>query len=258
MNLQDMMYNRKGFIHHPETPAEDKEFYNYHKGKARHLLQIGKAFIDSEGVLSYRSAPHGKEELSTSSKFLHRGVYCPSPVLDILITNSSRGRILVKPTDRSHITNRYVYDASGKLSFLDNYIEDKMVSSEYLVYQDNLIYGITVGMGGKILSVSEEKYTNRVLENYICAFYAEDGTGLNCLQMDCEQYIYDQCGLLDWNYYQLYYSWENVAPSGFIEHKRYRFARENGMLKSFFRVNNDGTPFVGSTVNEIKLKRKAW
>ena len=74
MNLQDMMYNRKGFIHHPETPPEDKAFYVHHKSKAHQLLQIGKDFIDNEGVLSHRSLPRGKEEFGSNSKYLHRGV----------------------------------------------------------------------------------------------------------------------------------------------------------------------------------------
>ena len=257
MNLQDMMYNRKGFIHHPETPPEDKAFYVHHKSKAHQLLQIGKDFIDNEGVLSHRSLPRGKEEFGSNSKYLHRGVYCPSPVLDILISNSKRGKILVRPSNRSHITNRYVYDTSGRLLFLDDYIDDKMVSSEYLIYVENFIYGVTIGMNGKVLSVSEEVYNNGILEDYICAYFAEDTTGLYCFEMHCEKYYYDQLGLLDWSYYMLYYSWEQLAPSGFIEHKRFRFTREDGWLKSFYRVNHDGSPIAGSAVTQIKMKRKA-
>lgn len=75
--------------------------------------------------------------------------------------------------------------------------------------------------------------------------------------MDCEQYHYDGLGLMDWDYYQLHYGWEDVAPSGFVKHNRYRFTRENGLLKEFTRVNIDGTPIEGSIVNEVKVKRKA-
>lgn len=257
MKMREMMYNRKGFMHHPDTPPEDKDFYIQQKEKARQLLQIGEHFISSGGVLSHRSLIRGREELGSRSKHLHRGVYCPSPVLDILITNSKRGRILVKPSERSHITNRYVYDTEDRLLYIDSYIDDRMISSEYLLYQNNIVYGVTVGMNGRLMSVTEEEYAGGKLQSYIWAFYSGEELNLNCNQMDCEKYYYDDKGLLDWDYYQIYFSWEKEAPSGFIKHKRYRFTREEGYLKSFTLVNNDGSLIEDSSVNEIKLKRKA-
>lgn len=257
MNWMENVYNRKGFIHHPDTPQEDKDFYIYHKEKARQLLQIGEKFINEEGILSHRSMPRGKEELGTKSKHLHRGIYCPSPVLDILITNAKRGRILVRPSERSKISNRYVYDEFGKLIFIDNYIDDKMISSEYLLYQDNTIYGVEVGMSGRIICVSEEQYAQGKLICYIRAYNYGAGNTTECGQLDCEKYHYDDVGLLDWDYYQLDYGCECIAPSGFIDHKRFRFIRKDGMLKGFYLVNNDGSTIEGSFVNEIKMNRKA-
>lgn len=257
MNWKEIAYNRKGFLHHPETPTEDILFYHRSKEKAQKLLQIGESFICNEGVLSYRSIVRGKEELGTQSRYLHRGVYCPSPVLDILLVNSKRGKVLVRPTNRSRITNRYVYDTSNRLIFVDNYIDDKMVSSEYLIYRDNVHYGITVGMNGKLVCISEEQYSNGHIESYVYALYSGEEHQMRCYQMDCEKYYYDECGLADWDYYQIHYDWETVAPSGFIKHNRYRFAREDGWLKSFTLVNNDGTLICGSLANEIRIKRKA-
>lgn len=71
---------------------------------------------------------------------------------------------------RSRITNRYVYDSSNRLTFVDNYIDGKMVSAEYLLYQDGIIYGVTVGMSGRIVCVSEELFLANRLESYICAY----------------------------------------------------------------------------------------
>ena len=257
MNWQEIMYNRKGYVHHPDTPPGDKDFYIQHKETVRKLLHVGERFITREGVMAQRSLPRGKEELCVKSKLLHRGFYCPSPVLDVLITNSKRGRILVKPTERSHITNRYVYDTSNRLCFVDNYIDDIMVSSEYLIYEDNVIYGVTVGMNGALISVSEEQYLNERIKSYICAFYSGEEYKKRCYQMNYEEYHYDEQGLLDWDYYEIHYGWEDIAPSGFIKHNRYRFVREDGWLKSFTLVNNDGTPISGSVVEDIKIKRRA-
>lgn len=257
MNWQDMQYNRRGFIHHPDTPQEDKIFYFQQKEEVCRLLIMGENFVKGEGVRSYRSIPCGKEELGSKSKYLHRGVYCPSPVLDILITNAKRGSILVRPNSKSRITNRYVYDIDDRLIYIDNYIDGKMVSSEYILYRDGDIYGITIGTSGILICISKEHYTNKRLESYLCAFYSRESQNFGCHHMDYEKYDYDEQGLLDWDYYQIYYGWEKVAPSGFVKHTRYRFARKDGCLSSFTQVNIDGTPISGSYVNEINLKRQA-
>ncbi|MBQ3505016.1 MAG: hypothetical protein IJA75_10005 [Oscillospiraceae bacterium] len=257
MNWQEIQYNRRGFIHHPDTPEEDKFFYCQQKEEACHYLLIAESFIKGEGVLSYRSIPHGKEELGSKSRYLHRGVYCPSPVLDILITNAKRGKVLVRPNARSNITNRYVYDVSGRLLYVDNYIDGKMVSSEYILYQEDNIYGITIGTSGSLICISKEQYTDKRLENYLCAYYSREDGHLCCHQLDYERYDYDEYGLRDWDYYQIYFGWEKVAPSGFVKHNRYRFTRKEGYLSTFTQINIDGSPIPESYANEIKLKRKA-
>lgn len=257
MNWNELVLNRKGFIHHPETPEQDRVAYSQNRIKAQQLLQIAMDFIQSNGVLSHRSIPQGKELLGTKSKFLHRGVFCPSPVLDILITNSKRGKILVRPTKKSNITNKYVYDESNRLIWVDNYIDNRIVSSEYLLYQSDAIYGITIGMSGRLLSVSEERYANKRIENYICAYYSGEDCEIQCYQVHLERYHYEECGLAGWDYYEIYYSWEHIAASGFIRHNRYRLTQEDGWLKSFVRVNIDGTAIEGAEYTEIKVKRKA-
>ena len=62
MNWKEQALNRKGFLHHPETPPEDKAFYIQHKEKARQLLEIGIKFLREERVLSWRSTPSDKEK----------------------------------------------------------------------------------------------------------------------------------------------------------------------------------------------------
>lgn len=257
MSWLDSIVNRKGFFHHPDTPQEEKDFYLLHKETIPRLLQIGENFIQSDGVLSHRSLPRGKTELGTGAKFLHRGFYCPSPALDLWISNAKRGKILVRPSERSHITNRYVFDTSGRLLFLDTYSEDKMLSSEYLLYLDSAIYGVTVGMDGRLDCVSEELYENGRLESYICAYYSWYGQDADCWKMDCEQYFYDELGLLDWELWELDYGIEMVAPSGLIRHSRFRFARKDGWLESFIRIDPDGTPPENACVIQVKVKRKA-
>lgn len=257
MDLLSAGKNRKGFIHHPETPSEDKLFYFQHKEKAAELLHIGEAFLKNDGVVTLRSVPRGIEQIGANARNLHRGFYCPSPVIDILVMNAKRGKIMIRPSARSKITNRYVYDTANKLIFVDNYIDGKMVSSEYLQYQNDIVYGITVGMRSDLIGISEEVYLDGRLRSYIYANYSRFEDNLACYQMDCEIYHYDDLGLMGWNHYQLYYGWERVAPSGYIKHNRYSLARQDGWLTEYTQTNLDGSPINGSIANEIKIKRKA-
>lgn len=248
--------NHKGFFHHPDTPSEDKALYIQNQDKAIALLRLGTAFLEG-GVVEHRSIPCDRAELCVNSRYLHRGYYCPSPVLDLLVTNTRRGRILKRPTERSNITNRYAYDTSGRLIYTDNFINGKMVSSEYVKYHENLVYGITIGMSGRIICISEERYANSRIVSYQCAYYSGAGESTICYRMDCENYQYDEEGLAYWDHGQIYFGWEQAGADGFIQHNRYSFLRENGWLKAFVRVQTDGTPMDENVLNEIKIKRKA-
>lgn len=257
MEWENMILNRKGFLHHAETNDDDRCFYTQQKEKSDQMLKIGRQFVDHDGVLSHRSIPCGKEELAVGAKYLHRGVYCPSPVLDLLIANAKRGRVLRRSSPRSVITNRFVFDTSGRLLYTDNYFDGKLGSSEYLLYDGNSVFGITLSGSGRIICVSEERYTEGRLASYDCAYYAPGQTGCECWQMDCERYHYDDIGLLTWEYYRLYFSFEAFAPSGFVDHERYRFTREDGLLTSFIPVDLDGKPMENYEPTVVRKPREA-
>ena len=246
-------FDRKGFTHHPDTPQADKEVYLEHRSKVQKLMQIGLDFILEDGVLYYRSEEPGREEFGANSKFLHRGAYCPSPVLDLLITNVKRGKILVRPSSRSKITHRFRYAQDGRLLYVDNFSDEKMVSSEYLQHAGEALYGITIGMSGRLLCVSEERYEKDCLVSYTLAHFWGENENLTCDKVSCERYEYNDEGLEFWDYYQLDYGVERIAPSGYVSHIRYQFEQENGMLARYRIINH---PNVDSgAVFEIASKR---
>lgn len=257
MNWKELQYNHRGYLHHPSTPREDVSFYFEQKDKTQNFLQMGINFVRKDGAALQRSEEHNKEELGINSKNLHRGVYCPSPVLDLLFSSSKRGKVLTRANSRSHVTNRYRYDQSGRLTYIDNYYDGTLVSSEYLVYQENCIYGITIGLSGKLLCVSEEIFENKQLISYTIAYFSGELDHLECYRACCEQYRYHPDGLLDWDYYRIEFGWEKFAPSGFIDHKRYRFEREKGIIVRFFEFLPDGTVDMSRSVDTSGKKRSA-
>ena len=98
-------------------------------------------------ALEYQSCVPQKEELAANSCYMHRGYYCPSPILDQVLTNAKRGKLLKHPTKRSHITNRYCYDGNGDL-YLAEYISDHLVLyREYVVRDGDVRYGFFVQSG---------------------------------------------------------------------------------------------------------------
>jgi hypothetical protein len=258
MEWEHQMGNHKGFLHHPETDDDDRQFYIQQKEIAYQLLEIGRHFVEHDGVLHHRSIPCSREELAVGAKYLHRGAYCPSPVLDLLITNTKRGKILRRPSPRSKISNRFIFDASGKLLYTDNYLFDgKLGSSEYLLYEGDTVYGVTLAQFGGIVSVSRERYAQGRIVSYDCAYYAPGLAGIECFQMFCERYHYDDIGLLTWEYYQLHFSFEAVATSGFVKHERFRFTREDGRLTSFIPVTPEGKPMEDYEPTVVRSPRKA-
>ena len=256
LDWKSFMYDRN-VCNEPTSAMLTDAFFCDQYDKAIQLLEIGKKFIADEGAIAHRSIPRGKEELGIQSRYLHRGAYCPSPVLDLLITNAKRGKILVRPNARSKITNRYVFDLSGKLAFIDNYIDEKMVSSEYLIYKMNTVYGITIGMSGRMMCVSEEEYLGERILRYTRAFYSDGKESMYCYQIDSEKYDYDDTGLANWDYMQIYFSNEDVCPKALMKHNRYYFTKADGFLKSFTQTHHNGIPIANGVENKVDIKRKA-
>lgn len=255
MKWTEFAINRKGFLHHADTPKEDREFYFHQKEKATQLLQLGSCFLNNSAPQNAMEQTSRKVEYSQKSRYLHRGFYCPSLVLDIVISNAKRGEILNKSNRRNGISNRYEYDAEDRLVRAENFSNGKRTSTEYIFYRENYIYGVTVDNDGIISIISEEEYAENHLQSFILAHYSENGC---CRQMDCEKYDYSKAGGLIWDYYQLHFGWERVAPSGFVAHDRYRFTEENGILKDFALIDEHGGTINpdGATVIDICRKVK--
>ena len=56
-----------------------------------------------------------REEYTVNSRYLHRGYYCPSPLLDDLIDNTRKGVLHSGKTKRKKISNRYLYNSKDEL-----------------------------------------------------------------------------------------------------------------------------------------------
>lgn len=118
----------------------------------------------------YHAETVRKEFASGSS--LHRGFYCPSPVFDIVVGNAKRGKLLKKVTARSKPSHEYDFDAEGRLlrCRTRSHSDGSIVSTEYLVYESDMRYGLCFDAQNRLLNISEEAYHDGRLVHYYLAF----------------------------------------------------------------------------------------
>ena len=137
-----------------------------------------------------------RREFASQSRYLHRGFYCPSPVLDRIIRSAKRGRILKRITSASKPTHEYGFDASGRLLWCTSFDRGSVLSTEYLIYDECAVYGITFNAYG-IEAITEEVYEDGKLVRYIHCLYTSFDNTVECMQLECEHYSYEEnhlCG----------------------------------------------------------------
>lgn len=137
--------------------------------------------------------PIGKEEYALGAKYLHRGPYCPSPVHDKLVIGIRRGRIAKRMTKASRPTNRYEFDLEGKLRLAETIYPNGHVSTEFLFYEENVVFGLTYGGGDKLTALSVERYSEGRLGSYVLVDCYRSGSEVDYVisKVAYERYHYD-------------------------------------------------------------------
>ena len=227
---------------------------NRHKDCER-LLAIGKEYLR---LLRLRSEEiRGnvvKVEYATGGD-IHRGFYCPSPVLDIIIGNVHRGRILKRVMAQSKINHRFGFDARHRLIYTEALVDGIVSSTEYLFVQDNFRFGITIQSAYELVSISEEVFENQKLTRYSHLSVYPDQDGYFCSNLYVETYLYDVQGLKSSEK-------EEYQPYVNVLHKyHYDFERENGYLSTYTVVDcsieGEDVWQIDSPVYVVRMKRKA-
>ena len=202
--------------------------------KAKFLLRVAQCFLQAGGPEEYQSKPVVREELAVGADgYLHRGTYSPSPVIDLLVGNCHRGRILKRPSSRSRISHRYLFDDEDLYMVLGYRAKDpnQVGTMEYLLHEEGLVVGITLSNHGEIYILSEERYNGENLTDYFWVACRNYGKEYAFIRGERESYVYDEEGILECT--------SSHFESGYYETvHRYRFIREAGYLKSYFDVKN--------------------
>lgn len=152
-------------------------------------------------------------EYGYGGEVLHRGYYCPSPVIDIVIGRGSRGRHSKRKNEKKE--NDYVFykDKDGRLVMVDTFAEFEdtgrvLYNREFIFYEQ----GRTVAPQFRfnkglppidIVDLTLCDYEEGRLTQYRRLHmysYIENGTVVKWMknrQLDAEDYSYDSSGLLE-------------------------------------------------------------
>lgn len=109
-------------------------------------------------------------EYSKGGETIHRGYYCPSPILDLIVGNAKRGRLLKRKPDFGKFTYEYGFDIDNRLIRVREVNEfttpDTRYNEEYLIYNKNIVFGIEFDNTGEINTVSRCTYENGNITKY--------------------------------------------------------------------------------------------
>jgi len=200
------------------------------------------------------------EEYSTGGEVLHRGFYCPSPIIDIVIGNSKRGRILQRMTQESKPTYKYGFNADGELILVTNIIYDiNAIGTEIIIPNDNKEIGISFQDccgERKIGRISECIYHDDQLVTYIEGAYCSFEDRVFSLKK--EEYLYPDKSLE--TAFMYFFTNDKVRP--ILTHQEYRFKHDNeGYLLCYVSIDHPGSssreePFWNGQVYDVRIKRK--
>ena len=200
------------------------------------LYEIGKSYAENFMELyEKRSDDVIYWENSRGGAGLHRGYYCPSPVLDLVTGGLNRGKLLKrKTTNKSDF--EYGFDANEKLTLTrQNYENIESIGAELIFNKDGVETGISAEInsfsekGYGIKEVSESHYENgRICSWCICFF----NFGQGIWEYRKEDYEYSCEGLKTFDLYSLHYS--KAEPM--LRHSKYVFEHDEEGYLSRYKV----------------------
>ena len=245
--MQKFEYDIKGFVNSSKTPDTDKALFKRKYDEAIVLLDKGLHFL-TENYNTVVLDPDTNYHQSASGSTLPRGFYCPSPIWDVVVGNKKRGRLLIRESQRSNVSHRYVFSKDSALLRVEMLYSGQVFATEYIKQYGEITYGFTIDTSGRIYAVSKELYHDGTLEQYTVVYYLFINSTYSVLNTHCESYWRDELGL---------HTCEIVICEhavGHIDRKVYRFERNDGYLDSYYVIEDDK---IVSPKYTVQPRRKA-
>lgn len=170
----------------------------------------------------------GLLELSCTGSNMFRGYLHPSPVFDLIVGNTKRGRKCKGNVSVEKISHRYWLNDKYQLTYIETMNACNVIYCESLIYEQNARIGITTDGEGNITGISEEKYERNRITSFAYLSYCKTANGNVLCHLHWEEYKYDENGLCFCEFVSNYNP--DYEPFTFSQ---YLFTVQNGLIISY-------------------------
>lgn len=206
---------------------------NYFSKECERVTKVAEKYRDSYLEFFERNSKEVvRIEYGIGGEVLHRGFYCPSIILDIVVGNVKRGRIAKKKPMKSP-ERIYGFDQNNKLLTVEREFE-----KEFLIYEGQREWGFT--FNNELSLIAESVYDKKGrIESYSEYMYSPFGVNpVDFIHREVYKYepdrlVVDFCS----------FTWGIKGKNPLLSHDRFIFTIENTYLVSYTVecFNNDGT-----------------
>lgn len=259
-NDWDDFYDK--FVQKCRTPEKVARVKEYEDDSLR-LVDLARPYLDClDALLEDAKASVVREEVSTGGESHSRGYYSPSPVIDLVIGNYKRGKLLVRPSKRSRIDFTYGFDADNRLRLItrNQHFLDRSIQ-EVLICEENRVLGLSVirreaSAPLDICEITEEIYSDGKLMSFstLIVHGLREMDTLEHTHYYKEEYTYDEKGIRTCE------SYDCTVSIALLDHFRYVFEHdEEGYISSYTTIDfdmNTQQPREPSEPLKPLLKRK--
>lgn len=140
-----------------------------------------------------------RKEYAKGGVCLHRGYYCPSPILDLVTGNCNRGHLIKNVKRSSKYSYEYCFDNDNHLICVNKYENNiqmpfKCIESELLIYSKDsvlsIIYELLLNGVINIIAISKCVYNDGNIERYDYALFFSNEETVDCIEIKTEKYDY--------------------------------------------------------------------
>ena len=142
-----------------------------------------------------------RKEFSRGGECLHRGFYCPSPVIDIVVGGCKRGKLIKKPKKTPDLEYWFAADDNMILAKKPNIPEgydSSVIEYELIYYYDNytesVIFHIFPDKNVSIIGLTKCLYQNGFILSYDYMSISEEP--FCCNEIRNEEYFYNDGKLI--------------------------------------------------------------
>lgn len=192
-----------------------------------------------------------REEKSKGGETIHRGYYCPSLIQDIVIGNCKRGSLCKANNPKATYT--HYFDSNNK-HIATRKQDGSIVSTEYILYNDNKSLGIMFDACDQLETIAECEYdeNGRILK-YVLALCDTENDAVT--EFYKELYTYSEQNIIvetsNLNC--------NISPV-LLSFNKYSFQVESELLKNYTIEVFDNEDISNQPLNtrffSIRIKRK--